>query len=59
MTSDQVELRLELDPTSDPIQGRLHDGLGNTVSFAGWMRLMAAIEAGRQLRLETFSNAME
>lgn len=43
-----IEIRLELDPDSDPISGRLHDPRGGVVAFGGWMQLMAAVEATRQ-----------
>lgn len=50
-TGGRVQLRLDLDPASDPISGALHGAAGHAVEFAGWMGFSAAIaQALRDLR---------
>jgi hypothetical protein len=43
----RVEIRLELDPASDPISGELTDGHGETHDFQGWLQLMAEVDRAR------------
>ena len=40
-----VVIRLELDLSGDALAGRASDGAGREKVFAGWLGLMAAIEA--------------
>ena len=40
-----IQLSIEID--SDPIRGLVSVGAGDPRSFAGWMELVAAIEAAR------------
>ena len=47
MATDSLLLRLELERTGEPITGRLGDEDGESVSFTGWLELMAAVEAAR------------
>jgi hypothetical protein len=42
-----LHLHLEVERDGDPIEGRLIDQNGNSVSFAGWLELIAALEAAR------------
>jgi hypothetical protein len=48
MNGELVPVQLELDPSSDPISGRMHAGNGETTAFAGWMQLLAALEKARK-----------
>jgi len=40
----RISLRLELDPGSEPISGRLVAADGSAEEFTGWLALAAAIE---------------
>ena len=40
----RTSLRLELEPGSEPISGRLVAADGTLVEFTGWLELAAAIE---------------
>jgi hypothetical protein len=44
-----VEIRLEVEPESDPIAGELRDSRGERSSFRGWLQMTAAIEAARSV----------
>jgi hypothetical protein len=52
VAEEHVEIRLEVDPESDPIRGLVHDRRGARRDFHGWLQLMAAIEAVRTTELE-------
>jgi hypothetical protein len=47
MPTESLRLHIELQPASDPIEGHLADEHGETVSFTGWLELIAAIENAR------------
>jgi hypothetical protein len=47
MVIDPLHLQLEVERAGDPIEGRLIDQNGKSVSFAGWLELIAAVEAVR------------
>jgi hypothetical protein len=53
----RIEIRLEVDPASDPIQGLLRDRLGETHGFHGWLQLMAAIDEARSIESEQSRSA--
>jgi hypothetical protein len=38
---------IEVDPASEPIAGVIHDGSGDGRAFAGWLELVALLEATR------------
>jgi hypothetical protein len=44
MPTDPLRLQIELQPASDPIEGHLAGEHGETVSFTGWLELIAVIE---------------
>ena len=45
MTSEaRVEMRLEVNPASDPISGLLHDRRGEAHRFQGWLQFMSAVD---------------
>jgi hypothetical protein len=46
-TDQRVQVRLELDASSEPISGSLHDGRGETHDFRGWLQLMAEVDRAR------------
>jgi hypothetical protein len=52
-----VEIRLEVDPSSDPIRGRLYDRRGEARDFQGWLQLMAALDTARSPEAEHPSQA--
>ena len=37
----------ELESATEPIRGHLDDGRGAPIEFAGWLELMAALDAAR------------
>ena len=41
-------LWIELDPASEPIAGVVHDGSESGRPFAGWLELVALLEAARR-----------
>jgi hypothetical protein len=47
MPTEPLRLHIELQPASDPIEGHLAGEHGETVSFTGWLELIAAIEHAR------------
>jgi hypothetical protein len=47
MRPDRLRLELELRRADDPIEGDLNSEHGTTVSFTGWLELIAAVEAAR------------
>ena len=47
MEAGLVRLQLELEPSAEPIEGRLTDERGETVAFTGWLELIGAVEAAR------------
>lgn len=42
-TGERRNLRLELDPDSEPIAGRMRDERGASREFAGWLGLAAVL----------------
>jgi hypothetical protein len=50
MPTEPLRLQIELQPASDPIEGHLAGEHGETVSFIGWLELIAAIEQARAAR---------
>ena len=43
-SDDQIVLRLEIEPGSDPIRGKLRLTSGTARPFGGWVGLAAAID---------------
>lgn len=50
--SPVVRVQLELETGSDPISGRLLDGSNGRHPFAGWLELMAAVDAALARRVD-------
>jgi hypothetical protein len=44
---DQDRVWIELNPASEPIAGVIHDGSESGRPFAGWLELVALLEAAR------------
>jgi hypothetical protein len=44
MPTDPLRLHIDLQPASEPIEGHLAGEHGETVSFTGWLELIAAIQ---------------
>jgi hypothetical protein len=44
MEGSRVKLRLDLDPSTQPITGRVDGEQGPPVDFVGWMGLMGALD---------------
>jgi hypothetical protein len=42
-----VEIRLEVDPATDPISGLIYSPRGDSQAFVGWLQLMSAVETAR------------
>jgi hypothetical protein len=47
VTAEPLRLQLVLESDGDPIRGRLVLGTGETLTFVGWLELMAVVEAHR------------
>lgn len=47
--SERVQLSVELDATSDPVQGTLTSRAGDASPFSGYVQLIAALEGYRTL----------
>jgi hypothetical protein len=47
MAERGVEIRIEVDPASDPIRGLVRDRNGETHDFYGWLQFMAAVDRAR------------
>jgi len=47
MATGPLHFQLQLQRAGDPIEGHLTDEHGETVSFMGWLELIAAIEAAK------------
>jgi hypothetical protein len=45
--ADPDRVWIEVDPASEPIAGVIHDGSGPGRPFAGWLELVALLEAAR------------
>jgi len=46
-----VEVRIQIDPVSEPINGVVRDQDGARRDFHGWLQLMAVVEAARSAGL--------
>jgi hypothetical protein len=49
---NRLQIRLDLDPGSDPIRGQVQDSHGERFGFVGWLQLIAAVEERRSAALE-------
>ena len=49
MTDDQhIHLHVSVDHDSEPIHGTIHNDVGTTIAFTGWLQLMAAFDTARE-----------
>jgi hypothetical protein len=54
-----IEIRIDLEPSCDPIGGTLYDSRGAKHEFHGWLQLISLLELARADPSETVPAARE